>query len=248
MSKPKYMLAVLLIFLPACTSTLRDRVDGLWKARVSGDCPTVQKFEDPRTPGGMHRDEYIKFCQEREPFLYKSYNVVDIQSDRDWGWVDVKYSSVIRGHENIPARESTLNERWQRYNKQWFLVPKDKQDRMPSTPKVRNMKEEPKLQARFMQTWEARKANDWKKLYELLDPKDRETIPLKEYSEGEAKFDILKADLQWVEVIGEKGRVLVDYLAKPSDIKLIDPINVPKFEDWILVNGEWYRDIKRDEK
>lgn len=244
----RYGLPCLLLVLSGmgCAPSLKQRAEGLWKARIATDCPTIQRYHDPRTPEGQKRDEYIEYCANREPFIYKTYEIGDIQTERDWGWVDVKYSAAIRGHENVTPPVVTMNERWQRYKNNWYLTPKDQLDRMPITPSKRDKKEEARLKARFLRSWEARQSEDWSALYELVDPRDRETIPLKEYSEAEQLAMFLGADCQWVEVVGDRGRVFVEYNIKLRDIVHLPPKVVPKYEDWIKVDGEWYRDIKRE--
>ena len=102
------------------------------------------------------------------------------------------------------------------------------------------------LAARFGQAWQARRARDWDGLYALTDPRDREQVPQEQLSAY--KWDAtqyLSSEVEWVEAVGDRGRVRVRYTVKPNDPNMTKAPAGPseRIEKWVKYEDEWYLDL-----
>ena len=90
---------------------------------------------------------------------------------------------------------------------------------------------------------------DWKQLgplaakfQRLIDADvQRDTRKLDSYDLFRALVD------QDREVMGNRGKVRIVYTRRPNDpsMQKMAPVKMLEVEDWLKVDGEWYRDLKR---
>jgi hypothetical protein len=165
------------------------------------------------------------------------------------GWVRIETTT-----EFIKALEPQVTqveswEKWHTVKGQWYPLPHDEQMNYPEAPSLRNTVEEKRLRSRFAEWWDAMQAGDWGRLYQLVDPRDREEITEQSFAKAAGVLQYLNYELHWVEVTGERerGRVRVSYEHKITDPNLtkLAPRTVTVIDYWVLREGTWFRDMKR---
>jgi hypothetical protein len=163
------------------------------------------------------------------------------------GWVEVDYNTLIRRFETLPPRDAKLWQKWRYVDGQWHPVPLRDLVSYPEPPVRRNAREEAALRARFMQSWAARKAGDHKELYQFIDPLDQPRMPEEPYVDMQELLEYRTCQVNWVEVVGDLGRIHVTYTRKVTDPSLSKlPVEtVSEIEDWVKMDGQWYRDLAR---
>ena len=228
-------------------SLLRARAMALWNAKVAEDWEKVFEFEDPTSRTGWVKSDFVNWSKENEPFKIRSFKISDVQAAGDMGWVEVEYNTLIRRFPTLPPRDAQLWQKWRRVNGSWHPVPLRELVSYPEPPVRRNAVEEANLRARFMDSWRFRKAGDHHNLYQLIDPSDQPRMPEEAYVDMQSLLEYRTCDVNWVEVVGELGRVHATYTRKVTDPSLSKlPIEtVSEIEEWVKVNGAWYRDLAR---
>lgn len=227
-------------------SQLTVLANKIWKARVDRDCTTVAQHLDPTEYVSETPKERLEIC-EKDPFRYEKFRIGKVEVEGQFGWVHVQYDSKFAPYQAEPAQEVQTVEKWRHLNGQWYPVAARIYETCPESPSSRNAAEEKRLRERFEATWKHRLARDWKSLYELADPKDRESVPESNYAESESLIEYYEHVLEWVQVIGDKGEIRVTYANKLADPNMskLKPRKINLSEHWILRNGEWYRDLLR---
>ncbi len=233
---------------PAAKAELRERALTLWNAKVAEDWPTVFRFEVLRPDVQVTVEDFINYCETEEPFKVHACEVGRVLTDGDRGWVELDVRTSIRRFENAPVVENHRWEKWYVLDGKWMPVPSDELDRHPAAPVERDLAAEPALRARFDEAWQARQEGAWDKLYAMVDPHDRESIPEDTFTTTHNLMAFKSCDVHWVEVIGDRGVIHCTL-----NIKLTDPsmtkMPVQKtllHEDWIKIDGQWYIDYQRN--
>lgn len=227
--------------------SLRERAEAVWKARLEHDCKVIATFLDPKEYVEETLEQKIDIC-EGDPFRYDKYQIQKVEADENYGWVHVGYAVRVVPYLKEPAQEMEIIEKWRLTDGKWFPVASRIAETCPEPLSKRNATEEKRLRARFDKTWALRQAKDWKGLYELTDPMDRSRVSESDYAESEGLIEYFEHEVDWVQVIGGKGELRVTYtnkLADPNMTKLNRrKINIS--EKWIQREGEWYRELIRD--
>lgn len=229
------------------TQLLRKHAEQLWAARLARDCRAQYAFEDPAQTPPMDETTFVSWCKNEDPFRVSEYAIHDVEVREDWGWVRVVAKTV---YTSIPDAEVEGAETWEKWHKvhgRWYSVPKRDYKTVPEAPSLRNAVEEERLRVSFEQSWAALKSEDWHRLYELLDPLDRNVITEEKFVAGAGSIRYLDNKVHWVEVIGERGRIHVSYEHRLTDTSLtkLPSQEVAVTDYWIARDGEWFRDLKR---
>jgi hypothetical protein len=224
---------------------LRRRAERLWQARLDQDWSAMFAFQDPQAVEGVSEEEYVAWAEENEPFLIEDYRLGDVITNGEMGWVEVYSRTGMRRFPAVPPRDVHRWEKWRIRDDRWFPVPPKELQYYPASPAERDTAEEPRLLARFEESWEARRQRDWDRLLELTDPAVRGEIPPEEFAESQELIEYLDCDVRWVEVLGDHGSVLVAIRHKLNDPSMskLPPRTVVVTERWVKVDGEWYRDL-----
>jgi hypothetical protein len=84
-------------------------------------------------------------------------------------------------------------------------------------------------------------------MHAMLTPADREAIPLDQVMQEGSGLHFLNREVEWVQVIGDRGVIRVRYEVKPKDPNLSKmPAEwTPVTESWVRVDGQWYRALAR---
>lgn len=224
---------------------LRARAERLWTARVKEDWSTLYTLQEPRRRAAITEDDFVAWCQDNEPFRYQRFQLGRVETDGGLGWVEVQCAATVRKFPSVPARSVTRWEKWRVVEEQWYPVPLAQLDNYPGPPAVRNRAEEQRLREVFEQAWQARQEHDWERLYALTDPRDHEQVSAEDFIAGESLFERLSCALDWVEVIGDRGRVRALYEIRMNDphMSKMAPAEMYLIEPWVKLNGQWYRDL-----
>jgi hypothetical protein len=224
---------------------LRQRADQLWRARVAEDWAITYRFEDPLLHEKAGVEEYATWCRENEPFVTKTYQLGQVHTDQDLGWVEVSSSTALRRFPDLPARDVQRWEKWRIVDGQWYPVPRTEINNYPEAPALRDATAEAQLASRFAVAWRARQEKDWPARYALLVPSQRDRITVEELVKDEDRFEYLNARVLWVQVIGDRGLVRARYEFKQNDPSLtkMAPEVVDLIEHWVRSEGEWYREL-----
>jgi len=221
------------------------RAETLWRAKSTGDCKTAYQFEDP----AYRNDEaaYLAWCKDEEPFHILEYELHGAQAEGDLGWVRVVSKVQFSRTSNAPVQDIDTWDKWRKIDGEWLPVNKREVAASPDAPAVRDDAAEQRVRSRLDEVWQARLARDWHRLYELIDPVDRSVIPEEQLIQTEEMYIQAACKVQWVEVIGDRGRTRATYsnrLNDPSMSKMpLKDTDVTEY--WILRDGAWYLDLKR---
>lgn len=210
------------------------------------DWATVFGFLDPSKARRMVRAEFVRWSAREEPFQIISFHIGTVEADGDVGWTEVHYRTLLRRFPDIAARDATQWQKWRVVQGQWYPVPQRELEAYPAPPAKRDADEETRLRTRFEESWDARRRRDWRRLYELCDPRDRSAVSRESFAESESLFEYRSHRVDWVEVISGRGRVRVLYDHKIMDASLtkLPARSMYVVERWVKVDNEWYRDLK----
>jgi hypothetical protein len=227
----------------------RERVKVYWEARVKGDFAVLYDFHGEAQKEQLSRDEYVNASKETFPFRVLSYKLGAAEMDGDIAWVNVSYSAALVKYSNLPPRELQVLQVWIKSNGSWRPVPQEHVDNFPKPPRLRAVAEEPVLTKRAEGYWEAREKQDLARIYEYCDPQFRGRIPRDQFLQKTMGYFYLSHRIEWVEAIGNNGRVKVTYFVRPNDpaMSKLTPIEETKVERWVKMEGEWYRHITGNE-
>jgi hypothetical protein len=229
----------------APAEVLRQRAARLWQARQDLDWAAIFPFQDPQAVEGVTEAEYIAWAEENEPFLVHEFRLGDVLTRGDMGWVEVDCRTSMRRFADVPPRAIHRWEKWRILEDGWYPVPPGQLEDYPASPAERDAGEEQRLLARFEASWEARCEEDWDRLFALSDPRTRGDIPRDEFAEAQGLIQYLTRDVQWVEAMGDHGRVRVEILHKLNDPSMtkLPPRLILVTERWVRIDDEWYRDL-----
>lgn len=224
---------------------LRQRAERLWSARQAQDWSAMFAFQDPQAVEEVTEEEYVAWAEENEPFLIADFRLGDVIVNEDMGWVQINCRQGMRKYPEVPPREVHRWEKWHIRDGRWLPVPPQQIQNYPVTPAERDAAAEQRLLDRFRASWEARQEEDWDRLFELSDPRARGDIPEDEFAEAQGLIEYLDCDVRWVEVIGDRGRVRVAIRHKLNDPSMtkLPPRTILVTEQWVRVDGAWYRDL-----
>jgi hypothetical protein len=126
-------------------------------------------------------------------------------------------------------------------------VPPQLAEDFPDSPARRDLSAEPRLRDRFEEAWAARCDRNFELVYQLSDPRDHADVPFEQFEEAVSVADYSDVQIIWLQVIEQQGRVRVKFNAKRRDPNLtkLPPQEIVALEDWIKVDGQWYRDLIR---
>ncbi|QOJ14478.1 MAG: hypothetical protein HRU75_07415 [Planctomycetia bacterium] len=226
---------------------LEARARTLWEARVRKDWKTAWDFVQPRVAAASSPEQFIEWCEKSEPFIYESYALHGVDTDGEYGWAHLTYSTRIRQFPTHPAREADHWQKWYAIEGRWYPVVEPRErDACPEPPALRNLAAEPRLRERFAQASRLRAAKDWSALLKMVDPGDLEGVDESTFIREQEKLTITSERVVWVQAIGERGTVFVVYTAKLNDPSMqnLPESQTPLLERWIHRDGEWYRDLR----
>jgi hypothetical protein len=226
---------------------LRERAERFWQGRVQDDWGVVFDIMPPEEQQvAGEREKFIAYQKEKGWFKYISAQMGDVAVDRDLGWVHVTFVTGLRQYPTMPHQTSTVWDLWQKTD-DWRPVPRAYLDMHPTRPPtVRPAAEESALARRVDATWKAREAQDFAALYDLLEPAYRQRVTKEDFLKRKSKYLYLKHAIQWVEVFGATAKSKVGFVQKLNDPTLykIEPEEQLAFEEWVKVDGEWYRKME----
>lgn len=223
---------------------LRAQAERLWAARKAEDWATLYTFLEPHQQTAS-LEEYAAWARDHEPFKVESYQLGQVLTDGRLGWVEINARLAVRRFPNMPARAAHRWDKWEWREQQWRQVPPRAVEDYPESPVTRDAAEEAHLRERFGESWAARRAADWEKLYSLVDPRDRERVPFEKFVDSEGLFEYYSHGIVWIEVIDDRGRIRVSYEHKLTDPSLtkLPQKTLEVTERWVKHEGVWYRDL-----
>lgn len=226
---------------------LKANATRFWEARVQGDWKTVYALMPPEEIAQAGTaDVFVTYQQTQGPFRYSQATIHDVVVEQDLGWVRVEFVSSPRFY---PTVDPTVVDTWQVWQKResWRPVARGLAGQFPTRPrKVRPAAEETALSTRVDEEWNAHRAGDYAKIYELLDPAYRAATPREEFLARKARYHYLRHTVEWAEVNGDCGRARIAFTRKLNDPTLYkeEPEEVTAFENWLKIDGQWFRDMK----
>lgn len=222
---------------------LQHRAEQLWSARIENRWSDVFRIQDPNAIESGREAEFVNWAKENEPFEIQSFQIKTTQVANDLGWVEVDYRSTLRRFPDLPPRDATCWEKWRISKALWWPVPRTELDLFPDAPATRNATEEGRLYARFAEAWRAIQARDRLSMRQLVDPRVRDRTLEGTLLAASESAEYVRCESQWIEVVGDSGRIRVRYQVKSTDPSLtkLPPQDHWITERWVRVDGEWYR-------
>lgn len=226
---------------------LRRRAERFWTAKQNDDWSIVFSFLSPTERNDATLAEYVAWAEKNEPFLISDFKLKRVQTDGDDGWVEMTYEATLRRFATLSPKETTRWQSWHRSEGTWYPVPARERESCAEPPAKRNRAEEITLLTRFRESWQMRYDRDWSGLYTLTDPRDHEEVEEHHLAEAEERIVYVDYEVDWVEVIKNRGRVRVLYRHKLADPNLskLAVRGMYVTEDWIMLDNTWYRDLIR---
>jgi len=231
-------------------TTLKKRAKTFWEARVKGDWETVYSYlAKSEKERYASREAFVKFRNDKGPLVYLSYDILDVATDGQLGWVEVRAEMVPAHVPGYPATSIQQWEIWFKSKEGWKPLPNKLRASVPRLPpKLRPAGEEAALAKRAEEFWKAKETGNWKLIYDFLDPAFRSRVTAEEFLQRKAKYTYLSHSIKWTEVEGDRGRVKVDYSRRLNDPALykLEPQDDATIENWIKVDNVWYRKMKEE--
>lgn len=230
---------------PTLPADLQARAAAYWEAKKTENWTSLYDFLDPVDVTGSSVNDYVAWAKEKEPFQIQSYQIQEVLQSGKIAWVHVTYRTTLRRFPNINPQDAEQWQKWRVVQDRWYPVRARELADYPEPPVRRDAAAESELRERFLQSWSLRKDRNWDKLYEFTDPRDHSSVYPDEFATTEGAFEYLDCEIIWVEVIGADGRVRVRYHHKVNDPNLtkLGARDIFVIEDWIKVDGQWYRDL-----
>ncbi len=128
----------------------------------------------------------------------------------------------------------------------WRPVAKTEREAWPKWPPSRARLRRKRRSPRDARGSGRRKvAQDWKTYYRYLILRSRHGSRSKKFLTRKAKNYYLSPRVEWTEVIADKGRARVAFLAKSNDpaMSKMEPEPTSSIEKWVKTNGNWYLDV-----
>ena len=104
-----------------------------------------------------------------------------------------------------------------------------------------------RLRERVRQYWDARVRGDLLATYTLHEPAFRRAVPLTGFLQGRGATKVLEYEVLGERIEGELGIVKVKMKSTVTHPRLIRPVEPSwaEFEEqWVRVDGEWYRKFR----
>jgi hypothetical protein len=226
---------------------LKKRAGLFWQTRASANWAAHYQFLTPEEKTAISKRQFVDLSAKRELLRYISVHTGAVAVDGELGWVEVTYEARPKRYPEVRPIRLTFWDHWQQQTDgQWYPVPKKQRQYLPQLPPhLRSSKEEPILAQRVKEFYQAQEQQDLASLYQYLDPRYQEKVPLAEFTKKPSQKAYLSYRLDWVEVVGEKGRAKVVYTYKPTDPSLskLDPQEEAVIENWLKINGHWYHRV-----
>jgi hypothetical protein len=230
--------------------SLRTQAGEFWQARIKADWATVYKYLTPEEKRTITRDEFTAKAKGENPFIYHQCKVTAVETDGDLGWVKVESSLQPVRYPDLPAQQVQLWQVWKMGDENWYLLPKELEETMPTAPpSLRSRGEEEVLSQKANEYWVAKEEQDWAKVYQYCDPEFRTDTSKDEFLGKKALYLYLSHKVQWAEVARDKGRVRITYSYTYNDPNMsqFNPVENSVTEDWVKVAGNWYRQVQQSE-
>lgn len=221
---------------------LEARAEAYWAAQQREDWLEVYRFQVPTVREEYTAEEFAAWSEQNAPFTIDAYQLGRAITDGEMGWVEVSATTGVRRFPEMPSRESQRWEKWKVVLDEWYPIPPTDVTFYPESPALRDAAAEARLRERFLQAWEARRTLDWDRLYELSDPRTRPAERGPTPTLDEVPHEFLSYKIFWVEAIGDRGKVRVQYeyrLTDPNLTKMPPQFTVVS-DRWERVDGEWY--------
>lgn len=230
---------------PPNAEQLRARAAQFWTAQAAEDWVSMYQFEEPARRAQSTEASFVTSHETSEPFRITSFNMTGVQTEGAFGWVDLDYRCKVRKFADAEPRDVHRLQKWRITENEWYPMPTAELDSAPECPAMRDAAGEIQLRQRFNEARELRLAAAWDRLYEFLDPRAREELSAAEFADVQTQAQVLACELEWVEVVGERGRVRAVYQVKFADPSLtkLPAMTVPKNDRWVRYEDQWYIDI-----
>jgi hypothetical protein len=228
---------------------LRERAQAFWDARVREDWAVLYQYLPTSGKSQEGLDEFITFSKKNTAFKYLSFELKETETAGDLGWVKLVCMAQPKGVSNVPPRKTETWQLWEMKDGNWVPVPTKQLAEAPSRPpSMRPAAEEAELTKRVNEFWEAKEKEQWGLIYEYCDPEFRKAVSQEEFLQKKAQYYYVAHSVDWTEVTGDKGKVKVTYLIRPTDpyLSKVEPADDTFIEDWIKIEGVWYRLIPKE--
>lgn len=218
-----------------------------WEAKVKGDQVKVYKYLSSEERGGLTEEQFLAQMREKEEFQFLSYKLGVVETAKDIGWVETETTVKLAKYPTLPPRTTHRWEVWRKSGDDWRPVSINRGDEAPKLPpSLRPAEEEAALARRANDFWEARGKGNWDFVYQLCEPKFRESVSREEFLQSKALYFYLGHQIEWAEVSGDRGRTrcIYRYVYNDPSLAKMDPLQGSVVEEWVKVEGAWYREIK----
>ena len=222
-------------------SALLQAADALWTARVNDDFVAMHGFQRPDARSQATPEEYAKWAVENIPFKWNSYELGGAHVHGVIGWVQVTQNVGMRKMASVPPRDTTVWEHWMFLENEWLPVASTTADNLPQVPAIRDLDAEEELADRFALSWQYRHDRNWEKLYEMTSNESRDATTAAQFAEAQDLLILVQCRVEWVEVIGDVGRVASFMQFKYNDpsMQKMEPKTTIVIERWIREDGKW---------
>jgi hypothetical protein len=217
------------------------------EAKVKGDQATIYKYLSSEERGELTEEQFLAQMRGKEEFQFLSYKLGAVETAKDIGWVETETTAKLAKYPSLPPRTVHRWEVWRKRGDDWRPLSINQEDEAPKLPpSLRPAEEEAVLARRANDFWEAKEKGNWNCVYQFCEPKFRESVSSEEFLQKKALYSYLSHQIEWAEVSGDRGRTRCTYRYAHNDPSLakMDPLQGSIIEEWVKVEGAWYREIK----
>lgn len=225
---------------------LTSAARNFWEAKVKGDHAKVYKYLSSEERGELTEEQFLAQMRGKQAYQFISYKLGAVETAKDLGWVETETTVKLEKYPTLPPRTVHRWEVWRKMGDDWRPLPIKREDEAPKLPpSLRPAEEETALAKRANDFWESKKRGDWNYLYQLCEPKFRESVSREEFLQSKALHLYLDHQIEWAEVSGDRGKTRCTYMYAYNDPSLakMDPLQGSVVEEWVKVEGAWYREI-----
>jgi len=233
---------------PACAAqedeALKNRAQAYCDAQVKQDWKVLYRYLPPSARDQVSEDQFTELSKQKMGIRYLSFELEKAETAGDIGWVKLVQTAMPEGFKSVEPMKTERWEPWKKIEGEWYPIPAKEREAAPSRPpSERSATEEATLTKRADEFWGAMEKNEWGIIYTYLEPDFRKTTSLGAWLGKKPFYIYVGHSVEWAEVTGDRGKVMVVYLVRPSDPyqSKMEPLDQTIVENWVRIEGVWYR-------
>lgn len=228
-------------------SGFEQRVKSFWEYQFKDDWGALYDYLSPSVKAQLTKEKFIKAKTESAPLQYISYNLGNMETSADLGWAEVSFTAKVKLTPDKPDKQLKIWQLWRKDDDgKWnIMAPEEAATQPYFPPSIRAKLDVADLARRVDEFWRAQETQKIETVYELCEPHFKQRMPFEEFVGKKSVYLYLSHSIEWVEAMGNSGRVKIKSTQQHSDPHLskMPPKEHSSVEHWVRVDGAWYRRV-----